>query len=127
MNTYRLFMLGVGSAIGVLLMDRTTAPQSLGIDPGSLWETYSPLILGVIASILNNGDWPDWVKKIGTKFIEEKGGDIKGGNGVLSLYLELVKVLEGYRKNPVDNAEKIAHLRLMLLDLHEDVVGYSDK
>jgi hypothetical protein len=120
-------MLGVGSAIGVLLMDRTTAPQSLGIDPGSLWETYSPLILGVIASILNNGDWPDWVKKIGTKFIEEKGGDIKGGNGVLSLYLELVKVLEGYRKNPVDNAEKIAHLRLMLLDLHEDVVGYSDK
>jgi hypothetical protein len=123
MSSYRIFMLGVGSAVGVLLMDRTTAPQSLGIDPGSLWETYSPLILGVIAAILNNGDWPDWVKKIGTRFIEEKGGDIGKGNKAYEAYLKVLgllkelDLLEGLEEDTRDDLKNVAHaLNRKMLD-----------
>jgi len=87
-------MLGVGAITGVLLVDRTNAPQAMGIDPGSLWETYAPLILGVLAAVLNNGDWPEWVKKLGLAFIKEKGGDIEKGNSAYEAYLKVLALLK---------------------------------
>ena len=123
MSSYRIFMLGVGSAAGVLLMDRTSAPQSLGIDPGSLWETYSPLILGVVAAILNNGDWPDWAKKIGLAFIKDKGGDIEKGNKAYEAYLKVLgllkelDLLEGLEEDTRYDLKNVAHaLNRKILD-----------
>jgi len=93
MNTYRTFIFAVFSLGGVVLMQNTNTPEAMGFDPGSLWQKLSPLVLGVIAVLLNDGDWPAWVKDIGNSVLKDKGADVKKGGELVDTYNKIVAII----------------------------------
>ncbi len=93
MNAYRTFMFAIFTFGGWMLTSSTDAPEVMGFDPGSMWEKLSPLVLGVIGVILNDGDWPAWAKKIGNSFLREKGADLDKGRELIELYSKVVNLL----------------------------------
>lgn len=77
-----------------MLVNNTNAPEVMGFDPGSMWDKLSPLVLGVIGVILNDGDWPAWAKKIGSSFLKEKGADLDKGRELINLYERVVVLID---------------------------------
>ena len=110
MKPYGLLWGVLGVAAGVYLAQSTSAPQAVGIDPGSLWEQYSPLILGVLLAIANNRDWPAPIRKIIEAFAKSKGGDLHKGEKAFDLYVRIRELLDEVRE--LSDAEESAETSL---------------
>lgn len=93
MNSYRTFIFAAFTFGGWMLTSNTNTPEAMGFDPGSMWDKLSPLVLGVIGVILNDGDWPAWAKKIGNSFLKDKGADTEKGQELIDMYKKVIDLL----------------------------------
>lgn len=98
-------------------------PQAYGID--GLLGKYLPAILGIIVALVNESEnIPEWIKKVINSIGKSKGADLDIGGDALSIYHDMLKLLEKLKASNADE-KQVADLRLAILAQHEKVVGYG--
>jgi hypothetical protein len=127
MKSYGVFWGVIGVAFGVYAMQETRAPEAFGIDPASLWTQYSPLILGAILAIVNNGDWPAWIKNLVGIWAKEKGADIDAGNKLIDLWKRAVDLMDELKADPNATAEAIESAKDVVTAINQQVMQAGAK